>query len=174
MRTFLKTCVGAPFFEMLPDVIIQTWNYFRDFSQEKKQTERKNVTARFLAFEATPLSGTIVRIDTRFPLSIICYPSSFACASVVKSFWRRCLLCLRILMMKHFRNDAVIFGCTPWVDFHNVNALFQMNSQEWSNGILTLIYLDVKYTLSVRTFVLCWKAREVTIETVLCQIAMPG
>ena len=56
-------------------------------------------------------------------------------------------------MMKHFRNDAVIFGCTPWVNFHNVIALFQMNSQEWSNDILMLISLDVKYMLSVRMFV---------------------
>ena len=56
-------------------------------------------------------------------------------------------------MMKHFKNDVVIFGCTPWVNFDNVIALFQMNSQEWSNDILTLISLDAKYTLFVRTFV---------------------
>ena len=42
----------------------------RDFSQEKKQTERKNDLVRFLAFEVTPKSGTIVRNDIKFPLSI--------------------------------------------------------------------------------------------------------
>ena len=39
-----------------------------DFSQEKKQTERKNDPVRFLAFEVTPKSGTIVRFGIRFPL----------------------------------------------------------------------------------------------------------
>ena len=42
----------------------------RDFSQEKKQTERKNDLVRFLAFEVTPKSGTIVRCGIKFPLSI--------------------------------------------------------------------------------------------------------
>ena len=42
----------------------------RDFSQEKKQTERKNELVRFLAFEVTPKSGTIVRFGIKFPLSI--------------------------------------------------------------------------------------------------------
>ena len=54
---------------------------------------------------------------------------------------------------ENFKNDAVIFGCTPWVNFYKVVALFQMNSQERSNGILTLNFLDVKCTLSLRTFV---------------------
>ena len=41
----------------------------RDFSQEKKQTERKKKDrVRFLAFEVTPKSGTIVRFGIRFPL----------------------------------------------------------------------------------------------------------
>ena len=40
----------------------------RDFSQEKKQMERKNDTVRFLA---SPKSGTIVRLDIRFPLSFL-------------------------------------------------------------------------------------------------------
>ena len=40
----------------------------RDFSLEKKQTERKNDLVRFLAFEVTPKSGAIVRFGIRFPL----------------------------------------------------------------------------------------------------------
>ena len=40
----------------------------RDFSQEKKQMERKNDAVRFLA---SPKSGTIVRLDIWFPLSIL-------------------------------------------------------------------------------------------------------
>ena len=42
----------------------------RDFSQEKKQTERKNNLVRFLAFKVTPKSGAIVRYGIKFPLSI--------------------------------------------------------------------------------------------------------
>ena len=42
----------------------------RDYSQDKKQTGRKNDLVRFLAFEVTPKSGTIVRFSIRFPLSI--------------------------------------------------------------------------------------------------------
>ena len=42
----------------------------RVFSQEKKQTERKNYLVRFLAFEVTPKSGTIVRFGLRFPIPI--------------------------------------------------------------------------------------------------------
>ena len=42
----------------------------RNFSQEKKLTERKNDLVRFLAFEVTPKSETIVRFATKFPLSI--------------------------------------------------------------------------------------------------------
>ena len=42
----------------------------RDFSQEKKQTERKNDLVRFLAFEVIPKFGTIVRFGIKFPLSI--------------------------------------------------------------------------------------------------------
>ena len=42
----------------------------RDFSQEKKLTERKNDLVRFLAFEVTPKSGTIVRFGKKFPLSV--------------------------------------------------------------------------------------------------------
>ena len=39
-------------------------------------------------------------------------------------------------MMKHFKND------TLYSDTHlELDALFQMNSQEWSHGILTLIFL---------------------------------
>ena len=208
MRTFLKTCVVAPFLKMHPDVIAQTcltwkflkavqsrftnfrtskvWNVtlldyvklkyckkkHRDFSQEKKRTERKDDTVLFLSFDSIVRDHRSLRY--KIPSIDFCYRSSFADASVAKSFWRRRLLRLRILMMKHLRNDAVIFGCTPWVNFHNVAALFQMNSQEWSNDILALISLDVKYTLSVGKFVSRWKAGELTIETILCQIAMPG
>ena len=52
-------------------------------------------------------------------------------------------------MMNYFRNDAVIFGCAHKVNFHSVVALFLTNSQ---NGAM-IISLDVKHTLSVRTFV---------------------
>ena len=41
-----------------------------DFSQEKKQSERKDDPVRFLAFEVTPKSGTIVRFGISFLLSI--------------------------------------------------------------------------------------------------------
>ena len=57
-------------------------------------------------------------------------------------------------MMKHFTSDAVILGCSPLVYFHNVVAVVQLNSKERSNGFLTLICLDVKNILSVKTFVL--------------------
>ena len=36
----------------------------------KESDGTKNDTARFLAFEATPYYGIIIRIDTRFSLSI--------------------------------------------------------------------------------------------------------
>ena len=78
-------------------------------------------------------------------------------------------------MMKHFRNDAVIFGCKPWLDFHNVVALFQLNSQEWSNGSLTLIPLDVKYTLTVYKDVrFTLRGKRSNNKTIRSQIAMPG
>ena len=43
----------------------------RDYSQ-KKETDgtKKNDLVRFLAFEVTPKSGTIVRYGIKFPLSI--------------------------------------------------------------------------------------------------------
>ena len=44
---------------------------YKDFSQETKQTDGKNKDfVRFLAFEVTPKSGTIVRFGIRFPPSI--------------------------------------------------------------------------------------------------------
>ena len=43
-------------------------NKHRDFSQEKKQMERKKMI--LFGFWRLQKSGTIVRLDTRFPLSI--------------------------------------------------------------------------------------------------------
>ena len=66
-------------------------------------------------------------------------------------------------MSEHFRSNAVIFGCIPRVNFHLVVALFQLNSRERSNSILTLISPDVKNMLFVTTFVSRLKAGKVAI-----------
>ena len=59
-------------------------------------------------------------------------------------------------MVSHFRNNVVIFGCTTTVNFHNVIAVFQMNSQNWySDAYFTrrqihFIRKDVRFTLKGR------------------------
>ena len=84
-----------------------------DFSQEKKQTERKNDTAQFLASEATPKSRIMVGFGIRSPISIF-VTSTFTDAAAAKIF-----LTSTSLMLTS-SNDAVIFGCTPRVHFHNL------------------------------------------------------
>ena len=90
-----------------------------------KKRIRRNEKKKYYSVSAGNRSGSIIREHRSLSYRVLLsYRSKSSCIKIFLTSMSR------VLMMKHFRSDVVIFGCIPLVYFYNLVALFQLNSRE--------------------------------------------